>query len=55
MVDGQEVMEISNSPTWLIMMGWEYVLEPWPPTGLLFIPRVIMSMDNYGGDDAGWG
>jgi hypothetical protein len=26
---------------WLIMMGWEYVSELRPPTGLFFIPRVI--------------
>jgi hypothetical protein len=26
---------------WLIMMGWDYVSELRPPTGLLFIPRVI--------------
>jgi hypothetical protein len=24
----------------LIMMGWDYVSELWPPTSLLFIPRV---------------
>jgi hypothetical protein len=25
----------------LTMMGWDYVSELWPPTGLLFIPWVI--------------
>jgi hypothetical protein len=27
--------------TGLIMMRWDYVSKLWPPTGLLFIPRVI--------------
>jgi hypothetical protein len=26
---------------WLIMMGWGYVSEQRPPTGIVFIPRVI--------------
>jgi hypothetical protein len=26
---------------WLIMMGWDYVSEQWPPTGLFFISQVI--------------
>jgi hypothetical protein len=28
-------------PDWLIMMGWDYVSELRPPTGLLFNPRVM--------------
>jgi hypothetical protein len=31
------------------------VSEPWPPTGLLFIPWVNASMESHGGDDASWG
>jgi hypothetical protein len=27
---------------WLIMMGWDYVSELRPPTGLLFLPRVMI-------------
>jgi hypothetical protein len=30
-------------------MGWDYVSELRPPTGLLFIPRCFMSMENHGG------
>jgi hypothetical protein len=39
---------------WLFMMRWDYVSELRPPTGLLFIPRVNMSMDSHGDDYAGW-
>jgi hypothetical protein len=40
---------------WLLMMiimmmsmGWDYVPELRPPTGLVFIPRWCMSMENHG-------
>jgi hypothetical protein len=25
----------------IVLMGWDYVTELWPPTGLLFISQVI--------------
>jgi hypothetical protein len=33
---------------WLIMMGWDYVSELRPPTGLLFIPWVICEHGELG-------
>jgi hypothetical protein len=33
--------ELTSLIAWLIMMGWHYVSILRPPTGLLFIPRVI--------------
>jgi hypothetical protein len=35
-------------------MGWD-VTEPRPPPGQLVIPRVNVSVQSHGGDDAGWG
>jgi hypothetical protein len=36
---------VEQSPSWgagrLIMMGWDYVSEPLPPTGLLFISQAV--------------
>jgi hypothetical protein len=32
----------------IMSMGWDYVSELQPPTGLLFIPQVIhMSIENH--------
>jgi hypothetical protein len=39
-------------------MGWDYVSELRPPTGLLFISGWYMNMESRGDDDdddAGWG
>jgi hypothetical protein len=49
------VIWVVTSCYWLIMMGWDYVSELRPPTGLLFIPQVICGMEGHGDDDAGCG
>jgi hypothetical protein len=33
----------------IMSMGWDYVSELRPPTGLLLIPTWHMSMENHGG------
>jgi hypothetical protein len=31
----------------IMSIGWDYVSELLPPTGLLFISQVILSMENH--------
>jgi hypothetical protein len=40
----------------IVSMGWDYVWELRPPTGLLFMPQVIlyMSMENHSGMISTW-
>jgi hypothetical protein len=55
---GEQVQLLINWLThWLIMsMGWEYVSEPRPSTGVLFIPQVTYEHEEpWWDDDAGWG